>query len=75
MPFGMGPAGWFYLPYFARYFSYLMPYAMPYMPYLFPWFPFFSPQQEVEMLKAQEKFLQDQLNWIEARIKELQGKQ
>ncbi len=68
MPFGMGPMGWFYLPYFASYFPYFSGYPF------YSGFPFFSKEQELFFLKSQERFLQDQLNWIEARIRELERK-
>ena len=67
MPFGMGPAGWFMWPYFTQlYQNWFAGYGFP--------FPAISEKQEIEFLRQQAKFLEDQLNQIKERIAELEKK-
>lgn len=68
MPFGMGPAGWFMWPYMAQWLQYWYPYYG--IPYSYPFAPL-SKEQEVAMLKDQARVLKDQLDRINARLKEL----
>ncbi|MCP2519570.1 DUF5320 domain-containing protein [Candidatus Aminicenantes bacterium AC-708-M15] len=71
MPFGMGPAGWFMLPYFVqwmRYWGYGYPwYSFPY------WFPYspLNEEEEKAMLEQQKKILEDELTQINKRLTEL----
>lgn len=70
MPFGMGPAGWFMLPYFAQW--------IRYWGYGYPWYgywlqyPPLSAEEEKAMLEQQKKFLEDELAQINKRLTELQ---
>ena len=51
-----------------------MPYSQP-LPYAAPYGPDYSEEKEIELLQNQGKFLQDQLNEINNRIKELESKE
>lgn len=71
MPFGMGPAGWFLMPYFSSYGNWGYPWAAPGYLYPPPWgAP--SAAQELDLLRGQAEFFQDQLQSIQARIEQLE---
>ena len=78
MPFGMGPAGWFMWPYWAQWLRYWYPwswYGVPYYGYTgygLPYAPPMTKEQETAMLQDQAKALQQELDRINARLKELQ---
>lgn len=84
MPFGMSPAGWFMWPWLAQWFPYYgYPwYRVPYpgygiagygVPYRVPYaYPPMTKEQETSMLEEQARVLQQQLDQINARLKELQ---
>jgi len=71
MPFGMGPAGWFLMPYFASYWAqWYSPAVLSYVcPQLWgaP-----AAQQELQFLRAQAEMLEGQLEWIRSRISQLE---
>jgi hypothetical protein len=68
MPFGMGPGGWYALPYMASWLRYWYPWlAVPFWPPFHP----FTKEQEIDMLEEQAKALEEQLNQIRMRMKEL----
>jgi len=71
MPFGMGPAGWFLMPYFASYWGQYYPWAAPGYSYPQPWG---APPaaQELQFLRGQAEILEQQLETIRARIEELE---
>jgi hypothetical protein len=82
MPFGMGPAGWFFFPYLYPY--WYRPYWTPYwarmrypyymaVSYPSPFWPM-SKEQEERMLEEQSKALEDELNTIRKIIDELKEK-
>lgn len=68
MPFGMGPAGWYFWPHFSYWLSQAYPYPYP------PYPGFMSEEQEIEMLEAQAEYFEDQLNRIRKRLDELKKK-
>ena len=78
MPFGMGPAGWFMWPYWAQGLMSWYPwswYGLPYYGYTgygLPYAPPMTKEQEIAMLQDQAKALQQELDRINARLKELQ---
>jgi len=78
MPFGMGPWGWFMWPYLAQWLGYWYPwslYGAPYYGYTgygAPYAPSLTKEQETTMLQDQAKALQQELDRINARLKELQ---
>jgi len=76
MPYGMGPAGWFMWPYWARGMGYSYPgYEAPYYGYPgygAPYAPPITKEQEITMLQDQAKMLEEQLKQINARLEELQ---
>jgi|Deesub1362B_J571_1020462.scaffolds.fasta_scaffold00002_680 hypothetical protein len=63
MPFGMGPAGWWFLyhPY----------YRFPFGP---PWAPYLSEKDELSFLEEEAKILEKELQAIRKRINELKAK-
>jgi len=70
MPFGMGPAGWFMVPYFYPYWPASYGYGLP---YLGRFSPFFFGQDELSYLRQLRQNLEAQLKDIDARIQELEG--
>lgn len=75
MPFGMGPLGFFMLPYLAPY-RYRWPPAYPFpwltyrfAPFLYP--PFITKEEELRMLEEESKLLEQELAEIKKRIEEL----
>jgi len=83
MPFGMGPWGWFVWPYLAQWMGYGYPlfggypwYGAPYPGYpgygTLYGYPQMSKEEEISMLREQAKTLKQELDRINARIKELQ---
>ncbi|MBC7361687.1 MAG: DUF5320 domain-containing protein [Candidatus Aminicenantes bacterium] len=64
----MGPAGWYFWPYFNYWLSRagIYPYA-PYPPYP----SFFSAEQEIEFLESQIKLLEEELAGLNQRLEEL----
>ena len=68
MPFGMGPAGWFLFPYFSQWLTY---WWRPFYWGMYPW-GYYSPADELEMLKTQQRMLEDQLAQIKRRIADLE---
>jgi len=64
MPFGMGPAGWWFLyyPYYYRY---------PWMPF---WIPRYSEKDELAFLEEEAQYLEKELEAIRKRIAELKTK-
>jgi hypothetical protein len=81
MPFGMGPAGWFLMPYFASYWGQWYPWGGGY-PYPQSWgapgYPYPEPSgappptEELQSLTGQAEMLEGQLEWVRARIAELE---
>lgn len=70
MPFGMGPAGWYFWPYLSYWMA--QAYPFPYAAYPYTPYPgFISKEQEVEMLEAQAEMLEEQLDRIKKRLDEL----
>jgi hypothetical protein len=74
MPFGFGPGGWFGYPYVFPFWWRVYPGYYPYevaAPY---WSPYaaISKEQEIPMLKDQERALTEQLEAIRKRIGELE---
>jgi len=67
MPFGMGPAGWFMIPYFYPYFRYW---------WSFPYWNFyqFYGIDELTYLKQIKTDLEEQLKYINERISEIENK-
>lgn len=65
MPFGMGPAGWWYLhhPYFR------MPFIPPWPPY-----PYLRQEDELAFLEEEARILEKELQSIHKRIAELKNK-
>jgi len=73
MPFGMGPAGWYFWPYFSYWMSQAHPFS--YTPYPYSPYPgFFSEEQEVEFLESQAEIFEEQLERINKRLDELKKK-
>jgi len=83
MPFGMGPWGWLIWPYWAQWLGYWYPWSLYGAPYYgYPYYgytgygaPYATPmtkEQETTMLQDQAKALQQELDRINARLKELQ---
>lgn len=68
MPFGMGPAGWYFWPYAAYWARFWHPrWAFPY--FYSPWF--YSEEQEEAFLEEQMRILEGQLAQIKKRLEEL----
>ncbi len=66
MPFGMGPAGWFMWPWFAQWwYPWYRAFYWPYPP--------LPKEQEMAMLEDRARFLREELERIEARLKELRA--
>lgn len=67
MPYGMGRGGWFGWPQWAYWAGWSPGFQLPYMP------PFYPPTREGEqaMLEEQAGILEEQLEQIRARLKEL----
>jgi hypothetical protein len=69
MPFGMGPAGWFLMPYFGSYWAQWLPWGG--YPYPQSWgAP--SREGELQFLSSQAEMLEGRLEWIRSRIAELE---
>jgi len=68
----MGPAGWFLMPHVASYWGQWYPWAAPAYLYSQPWD---APPaaQELQFLKGQAEMLEGQLEWVRARITELEA--
>ena len=68
MPFGMGPFGWFMVPYFYPYLRYWWG--------TFPYWNFYQPYgiDELTYLKQMRQDLEEQLKYINERIAELEKK-
>lgn len=71
MPLGMGPLGWYYLPYLNYWMS--QAYPFPYSPYI-PYPGYIGEEQEIEILEAQAEILEAQLDRIRKRLEELREK-
>ncbi len=65
MPFGMGPAGWWYCyhPYFRH----------PFIPH-WPPYPYLSQKDELAFLEEEAQILERELQAIQKRIAELKNK-
>lgn len=73
MPFGMGPAGWFMVPYIYPYFANLYGYWGYYTPWYWGNNPWFAPYgDELSYLKRLKQDLETQLQDINSRIEELE---
>ncbi len=76
MPFGMGRAGYYMWPYIAQWMSYWPAWYGSYGPYYGYGLPYaYAPMpkdQEINMLEAQKKMLEDELTHINSRLTELQ---
>jgi len=72
MPFGMGPAGWFFWPHLAFWMRQGYPHwNFPYSPY--PWL--FTEEMEKDFLEGQAKILEEQLAQVNKRLAELRKKE
>ena len=84
MPFGMGPAGWFMMPYLFPYWPGWLPYWSMHEGLYYPGygmgyyplgFPPMSKEQEMKMLEEESKALEEELREIRKMIEELSEKQ
>jgi len=70
MPFGMGPAGWYFWPHFNYWLSRSGVYL--YAPYRYPPYPpFYTAEQEMEYLESQIRMLEEELTALNQRLEEL----
>lgn len=73
MPFGMGPAGWYFWPYLSYWMS--QAHSFPYTPYQYSPYPgSFGEEQEIKFLESQAEILEEQLEQINKRLDELKKK-
>ncbi|MEW6374516.1 MAG: DUF5320 domain-containing protein [Thermodesulfobacteriota bacterium] len=68
MPFGMGPLGWFYSPYYYSWMGRYPHYSYPF------WFPFYpvTKEEQKRALEMEAKMLEEQLEAVKKRLSELE---